>query len=51
VHIQRASRPSRRYLSFSLRGLIVLVLAAGAGMGWFVRQARLQREAVAAMTI
>ncbi len=39
----------RRYLRFSVRGLIVLVLVIGAGLGWVVRSARMQREAVAAI--
>ncbi len=45
----RALRPWRRHLRFSVRGLIVLVLAIGAGLGWIVRSARIQREAVAAI--
>jgi Leucine Rich repeat len=44
-----ASRPSRTYLRFSVRGLIVLVLVIGAGLGWIVRSARIQREAVTAI--
>jgi len=44
-----ASRPWRRFLRFSVRGLIVLVLVMGAGFGWIVRSARIQREAVAAI--
>jgi internalin A len=43
------SRSWRRYLRFSVRGLIVLVLAIGLGLGWLVRNARIQREAVAAI--
>ncbi len=43
------SRPWRRFLRFSVRGLIVLVLVTGAGLGWVVRSARIQREAVAAI--
>ncbi len=43
------SRPWRRYLRFSVRGLIVLVLVVGAGLGWIVRQAHIQRDAVAAI--
>ncbi len=43
------SRPWRRFLRFSVRGLIVLVLVIGAGLGWVVRSARIQREAVAAI--
>jgi len=44
-----ASRLWRRYLRLSLQGLIVLVLVIGAGLGWIVRSARIQREAVAAI--
>ena len=44
-----ASRPWRRYLRFSVRGLIVLVLVIGGGLGWMVRSARIQRGAVAAI--
>ena len=42
-------RPWRRSLRFSVRGLIVLVLVIGAGLGSLVRSARIQREAVAAI--
>jgi Leucine-rich repeat (LRR) protein len=49
VRTEPVSQPWRRYLRFSVRGLIVLVLVIAAGMGWIVRQARLQREAVAAI--
>jgi hypothetical protein len=42
-------RPCRRFLRFSVRGLIVLVLVVGAGLGWLVREARIQRDAVAAI--
>jgi internalin A len=44
------SRPWRRFLRFSVRGLIVLVLVIGVWLGWLVRSARIQREAVAAIT-
>ena len=44
-----ASRPWRKYLRFSMRGLIVVVLLFGAGLGWIVRQAQIQRDAVAAI--
>jgi len=37
------------YLRFSLRGLIVLVLAVGIWLGWIVRSVRIQRDAVAAI--
>jgi Leucine rich repeat len=43
------SRPWRRFLRFSVRGLIVLVLVIGVGLGWIVRQAHIQRDAVAAI--
>ena len=43
------SRPWRRYLRFSVRGLIVVVLVIGGGLGWIVRQAHVQRDAVAAI--
>ena len=33
-----ASRHWRRYLRFSLRGLIVVVLVIGVGLGWIIRQ-------------
>jgi Leucine Rich repeat len=45
-----ASRRWRRYLRFSVRGLIVVVLVVGGWLGWIVRGARIQREAVAAIT-
>ena len=41
--------PWRRFLRFSVRGLIVLVLVIGAGLGWIVREAHIQRDAVAAI--
>jgi len=44
------AHPWRRYLRFSVRGLIVLVLVTGVWLGWIVRSARIQREAVAAIT-
>jgi hypothetical protein len=47
------SRPWRKFLRFSVRGMIVLVLMIGGGSGWFAhlaRQARIQRNAVAAIT-
>jgi hypothetical protein len=43
------SRPWRRFLRFSVRGMIVLVLVVGGGLGWLVRSARIQRDAVAAI--
>jgi internalin A len=47
--IKRVSRPRRRFLRFSVRGLIVLVLLIGVWLGWLVRSARIQREAVEAI--
>jgi uncharacterized membrane protein len=41
------SRPWQRFLRLSVRGLVVLVLVMGAALGWIVRGARVQREAVA----
>jgi internalin A len=43
------SRPWRRFLRFSVRGMIVLVLVIGGWLGWIVRSARIQREAVTAI--
>jgi hypothetical protein len=43
------ARPLRSYLRFGVRGLIVAVLLLGAGFGWIVRGARIQRDAVAAI--
>lgn len=40
----------RKLLRISVRELLVLVLVIGAGLGWIVRAARIQREAVAAIT-
>jgi hypothetical protein len=45
----RISHPWRKYLRFSVRGLIVFVIVVGAGLGWVVRQAHIQRDAVAAI--
>jgi hypothetical protein len=47
---QSVSRPWRRFLRFSMRGLIVLVLVIGGAMGWLVRAARIQRAAAAAIS-
>ena len=43
------SRPWWNYVRFSVRALIVLVLLIGAGLGWLVRSAHVQRDAVAAI--
>ena len=45
----RTSHPWRRFLRFSVRGLIVSVLVIGGWLGWTVRNARIQRAAVAAV--
>jgi hypothetical protein len=44
------SRLWRRFLRFSVRGMIVVVLVIGAWLGWVVRSARIQREVVAVVT-
>jgi internalin A len=44
-----SSRPWRRFLRYSVRVLIVVVLLIGGWLGWIVRSARIQREAVAAI--
>jgi hypothetical protein len=36
-------------LRFSVRGLVILVLVVGAGLGWIVRKAHVQRDSVAAI--
>ena len=46
------SKPRRRWLQFSLRTMLVLMLVLGVAFGWFaykVEQARAQREAVEAI--
>jgi hypothetical protein len=43
------SRPGRRFLRFSVRGTIVVVLLVGGWLGWIVRGSRIQREAVEAI--
>jgi internalin A len=49
VQLKPISRPWWTYLRFSIRGLIVLVLLMGLGLGWMVRSAHTQRDAVAAI--
>jgi hypothetical protein len=44
-----ASRPWRRFLRFSVRGLMVFLMVVGVGLGWIVHQAHVQRDAVAAI--
>ena len=43
------SRPWRRLLRFSVRGMIVVVLVIAGWLGWLVRSAHVQRDAVAAI--
>ena len=43
------SRPWRRFLRFSVRGTIGLILLVGAWLGSLVRSAHIQRDAVAAI--
>jgi hypothetical protein len=49
-----SERPSprswQRRLRISVRGLMVLVLITGGGLGWVIHRARVQRDAVAAIT-
>ncbi len=45
---EHVSRLWRRFLRFSVLGLIVVLLIGG-WLSWFVRSARIQREAVAAL--
>ena len=45
-----ATQSRSRWLRVSLRGLMVLVLVIGGGLGWLVHRARVQRDAVVAIT-
>ncbi len=47
---ERRSRAWPRYLRFSVRGMIFLVLIVGGWLGWFIRSIRIERDAVAAIT-
>jgi len=49
VQAKPSTRPWWSYVRFSVRGLIVLVLVIGGWLGWMVRSARIQRDAVAAI--
>ncbi len=42
-------RPRRRWLRYSLRGLLMLMLVFGCGLGWVLREARQQGLALAAL--
>jgi hypothetical protein len=46
---QALQKPWRRRLRVGVRKLLLLVLVIGAGIGWIVRQAHVQRDAVAAI--
>jgi internalin A len=43
------SRPWWAYIRYSVRMLVLMVLVSGGVLGWLVNQARIQREAVAAI--
>jgi hypothetical protein len=46
---QAVSRPWRKYLRFSVRGLIIFVLIIiGGALGWWIHAARVQRDVLAA---
>jgi hypothetical protein len=45
-----ASAPGRQRLRFNIASLILLVLMFGLWLAWFTRSARIQHEAVAAIT-
>ena len=49
VKPKQLSRPWWNYVRFSLRAMIVVVLLIGCGLGWVVRSAHVQRDAVAAI--
>ena len=49
THRSPAIRRWRRCPRLSVRGLILVVLIVGGWLGWIVRSARIQREAVAAI--
>ena len=46
----QVSGPWTRFLRFSVRGMIVVVLVSGVWLGWLAHIARIQREAVSAIT-
>ena len=47
--VKPVARPWQRFLRFSVRGLIVMVLVIGVWLGWLAHSARIRREAVAAI--
>ena len=46
---QPPTKSRRRLLRISVRGLVVLVLVLGGGLGWIVHRARVQHDVVAAI--
>jgi hypothetical protein len=50
ISAQPSLKAWRHWLRFSVRGLLVLVLVIGGGLGWIVHQAHVQRDAVGAIT-
>ncbi len=44
-----AERTWRRFMRISTRGLMILTLLIGACLGWIIRDARIQRDSVAAI--
>ena len=49
MSVQALPRSRRRWLRTSVRRQILLVMVIAAGLGWIVRSARIQREAVVAI--
>jgi hypothetical protein len=47
ISAQPGSLTWRSFLRLNVRSILVVVLAVGAGFGWVVHSARIQREAVA----
>src|SRR5271157_4589234 len=44
------STPGRQRFRFNIASLVLMLLMLGLWLGWFTRSARIQREAVAAIT-
>jgi hypothetical protein len=49
ISAQPSLKAWRHWLRFRVRGLLVLLLVIGGGLGWIVHQAHVQRDAVAAI--
>jgi hypothetical protein len=47
ITVTKSSKPKRRFLQFSLRTLLVVMLIVCVTLGWKVNKAKRQREAVA----